>query len=144
MMNRTGKNSSTKVMKNTAIVDKALAFIQSITEDELDFIANADYGVHANRHKDALRTLIFEQNGVVQDKQQLYPYEVVELARWRCQTGHEREFAICNIIVALSILAGEDCTNDPDYMLQKLASEYEKLTPELSKFVTDLLRLADS
>jgi hypothetical protein len=118
---------------------QALEIAKSITEEEMEFISKADYGNESRRHKEALRELIFSQDCLVNSEQSWYPYEVVELTRWECKEGHEREFAICNIIIALSIIAGKDSSNDPEYMMETISSEYDKLPNDLRDIVLSLL-----
>lgn len=116
-----------------------LELVKSITEDEIDFIAHADYGQNADQHSKALRELIFEQDCIVTDDQYWYPYECIELIRWTCKEGHMREFAFCNIIIAISIISGADNTNDPDRMLKTIPHEYDKLPDDLREIVLSML-----
>ena len=124
-------------------MQQAINLIKSISESELDFISNADYGQECLRHKEALKKLFFEQNGVINSDQYWFPYEVVELSRWSCKKGHEREFAISNVIIALSVLGGADGSNSIEFMFEQLSNEYEGLASELKKVVTDILFLAN-
>lgn len=71
-------------------MNQALEFVKGITTEELKFISMADYGQDSDRHLETLKTLIFEQDCIVTQDQNWYPYEVVELTRWRCEEGHER------------------------------------------------------
>lgn len=120
-------------------MNEIINFIESVSEVELDYIAAADYGRDVDRHKKALKDLIFSQHGVMHKDQYWYPYEVVELRRWSCQQGHEREFAICHLIIALSIIAGTDISNCPTSMLEDLSHEYEKLPKEIYTLVIDAM-----
>jgi hypothetical protein len=120
-------------------MEQAISLIKSISESELDFISRADYGQEYLRHKEALNKVIFEQNGIIKSDQYWFPYEVIELSRWSCKLGHEREFAICNVIIALSILGGTDGSNSIEYMLETLSSEYEILPVELKEVVINIL-----
>ncbi len=124
-------------------MEQALNLIRSISESELEFISKADYGQEFLRHKKALKKLIFEQNGIVNADQYWFPYEVIELSRWSCKEGHEREFAISNVIIALSILADADGSNSVEYMFEQLSNEYESLSSELKEIVTGILFLAN-
>ena len=124
-------------------MEQALNLIRSISESELEFISKADYGQEFLRHKEALKKLIFEQNGIVNADQYWFPYEVIELSRWSCKEGHEREFAISNVIIALSILGGADGSNSVEYMFEQLSNEYESLSSELKEIVTGILFLAN-
>ena len=123
-------------------MNEVLSFIESITEAELNYIAAADYGRDTDKHKNALNDLIFLQNGIVQKGQYWYPYEVVELNRWSCKKGHEREFAICHLIIALSIMAGTDISNSAAHMLETLQNEYHKLPKQLYKLVVNTMSKA--
>jgi hypothetical protein len=124
-------------------MEQALNLIRSITESELEFISKADYGQEFLLHKESLKKLIFEQNGIVNADQYWFPYEVVELSRWSCKEGHEREFAISNVIIALSILGDADGSNSVEYMFERLSNEYESLSSELKEVVTGILFLAN-
>lgn len=115
-----------------------LEFVKSITDDELDYISRADSD-DEEIHKSALKSLIFDQDCVRHDDQYWHPYECVELRRWTCYPGHEREFAICNIIIAISITSGADGSNDPDDMLTTIAEEYDKLPSNLRELVLNSL-----
>lgn len=125
-------------------MEQAVALIKSISESELEFISKADYGQESQRHIEELKKLIFEQNGIVNADQSWFPYEVIELSRWSLKEGHEREFAISNVIIALSILGGTDTTNSVEYMFDRLSNEYERLPLELRNVVVNVLFLANS
>ncbi len=123
-------------------MNEILDFIKSITETELNYIAAADYGRDIDKHRNALKDLIFVQNGIVQKGQYWYPYEVVELNRWSCKEGHEREFAICHLIIALSIIAEADISNSASQMLENLQREYHKLPKDLYELVVNAMSQA--
>lgn len=119
--------------------EKYIRFIKSITENEIKFIAGSDNGADIDKHENELKKLIFDQNGVLNSNQYWYPYEVVELCRWSCKKGHEKEFVICNIIICLSIIAGTDRTNDPEYMKDILQKEYVKLDKSNYDLISNIL-----
>ena len=123
-------------------MEKALQLIKSISEAEIDFICHADYGQDATVHKVALKKLIFDNHCVVARDEYWYPWEVVELARWELKEEHEREFAICNAMIAVAIINGSDQTNSIERMFKILSSEYDKLPAELKQIVTDVLLMA--
>ena len=118
---------------------KYIRFIKTITGHEIRFIAGKDYGADCDKHENELKKLIFEQNGVLNGKQFWYPYEVVELCRWSCEKGHEKEFVVCNVIICLSIIAGTDVTNDPAYMKEALQKEYDKLDKPNYDLIANIL-----
>lgn len=55
-------------------MEQSLNLIKSVSESELELMSKADYGQERMRHKEALRKLIFEQNGVVNADQYWFPY----------------------------------------------------------------------
>ncbi len=118
-----------------------LDFAKSITDAEIDFISEAE-GDEVEIHKAALRSLIFDQDCVVKKDQYWHPYECVELRHWFCWQGHEREFAICNVIIAISIASGADLNNEPDSMLETISGEYDKLPNSLRELVLSALSKA--
>jgi len=111
--------------------------IYSITESELRLIAEADHAQDIEKHYQALKYLIFENRGIYTQELYWYPYEVIELSRWGLKKGHEREFAISNCIIAQSVIAGADISNDPNFMLSELMPSYIELPAELSKYVIE-------
>lgn len=109
-----------------------MEFIQSINNDELKFISRLDYGAGIKKHYAALKALIFEQGGIVNEDQYWYPYEVIELGSNSLQAGHEREFTICTLIVIHNVISGSDKTTDLEYKFETHAGEYDML-PETCK-----------
>lgn len=59
--------------------------------------------------------MIFEQNGLITGEQYCYLYEVIKLCRWRVEPNHDREFAICNYLIAKNILWHTDANNTIEY-----------------------------
>lgn len=55
------------------IPQEIVSFLQSVTIAELGYISQADYGSRADRHYNALRQIIFEQNCRVDESQNLFP-----------------------------------------------------------------------
>ena len=86
--------------------------ISTATEAELAFIANLDYGQGVGQHLAALNDLIFHRRGEFQDGDLWYPYEVIELGANSVHSGHEREFAICSLLVIHAVVSGFDTRTD--------------------------------
>ena len=112
-----------------------IKFIQTITDPELKFISELDYGEESEKHLEALKKVIFEQNGVVKEEQYWYPYEVIELGSNSLKKGHEREFAICTLLIALNVKEGTDSATDLEHKLETHTIEYDQLPKELSELV---------
>ena len=112
-----------------------IKFIQTITESELKYISELDYGEESEKHLEALKKVIFEQAGVVKEEQFWCPYEVIELGSNSLKKGHEREFAICTLLVALNVKEGTDSATDLEYKLETHSNEYDQLPKELSELV---------
>ncbi|HRH79078.1 MAG TPA: hypothetical protein PK129_17160 [Cellvibrionaceae bacterium] len=116
--------------------------ILSVTEDELLYISNADHAQEVERHYPALKHLIFERKGIFSRELHWHPYECVELCRWGSNSAKLREFAICNCIIAQSIIVGEDISNDAQFMLDKLMPLYKQLPDDLRDLVIGMVSLA--
>ena len=112
-----------------------IEFIQSVTDNELEFISERDYGNDAEKHLKALRSVIFKQNALITEEQSWYPYEVIELGSNSIHKGHEREFVICTLLIILNIKEGTDLVNDLEHKLESFSSEYDRLPEELSEIV---------
>ena len=111
------------------------AFLKSLTDDELKFIANRDYGVDSDLHLDALRKVVAEQDGSLTEEQFWYPYEVIELGAHALVPGHEREFAACTLLVLRAVASGYDRSMQLDWKLSDHAQDYDSLPPILREAV---------
>lgn len=105
--------------------------VTSATAEELAFIAAADYGQDVQRHLNALRALIFSQEGLFTEGQYYFPYEVIELTSHALKPGHEREFAICTLLVIHNVVHGADSATDLSDKFQSRAQEYDLLPSHL-------------
>lgn len=107
------------------------AVLLPLTDHELEYIAQRDYGQDVPRHLEALKTVIFEQQGVLREGQQWFPYEAVELGSNSLETGHEREFAFCTVLVVASVRNGFDTRTDLAEKLSDRSADYDRLPPML-------------
>jgi len=101
--------------------------IASITDSEIAYVAALDYGQDAPEHLDALRTVIFSQGGELKDGQVWHPYEVIELGSHILSPGHEREFAICTLLVIRAVVSGFDSSTDLSAKLSDRSKDYDAL-----------------
>ena len=107
------------------------ALVLSTTESELSYVAGLDYGQNTQRHLDELRMVVFEQQGQFREGQTWYPYEVVELGAHSLGQGHEREFAICTLLVIEAVRSGFDSATNLGEKLDARAADYDALPPVL-------------
>ncbi len=110
-------------MKNTSLFEA--------TDEELAFIAGLDYGQNKQRHLDALHVLSEKQGGIIGADQFWFPYEVIELGSHELKAGHEREFAICTLLVLANVAAGVDTSTDLNAKFEDRAADYDKLPSAL-------------
>lgn len=106
--------------------------VKTISAEEVGFIAGLDYGQDRESHEAALRSVIWENADRFTEGQQWFPYEVVELGASHLQAGHEREFAICTLLVIRAVATGFDKATD---LAEKRASkvwEYGQLPAQLA------------
>jgi len=100
----------------------------------LRFIASRDYGEDSARHLEALRAVVFDQDGRFQDGQNWFPLEVVELGAYSLVPGHEREFFFCTMLVLFAIQNGESSV-DPETLFANASEHYDHLEPDLREEV---------
>lgn len=105
--------------------------VLSASEEELSFIAARDYGQDAPRHLAALKTVVLQRQGQFREGQRWYPYEVIELGSNSLVAGHEREFAICTLLVIEAVLTGFDSATDLGEKFANRAQDYEALPAQL-------------
>lgn len=105
--------------------------VLSATPAELTFIAGLDYGQDTERHYVELRNLIFERNGAFADGEHWFPLEVIELGANSVTPGHEREFAICCLLLLSAIDSGHCFSQDRE-------SKYSSIEPLLAKLPDEL------
>lgn len=117
--------------------------VRSASEQELRFIAARDYGQDAQRHFTALCSVCYEQGGIIQPDQIWFPYEVVELGSHSLVPGHEREFAICTLLVLANVAAGIDTATDLRAKLSDRAAEYDLLPAHLREEILHAYQCAE-
>lgn len=120
-----------------------IELIQSVSESELRFISNLDYACDNERHYQALRQVIFEQECIGNAGQLWHPAEVYELGSNWLQEGHEREFTICTLLVIHNAIQGSDCYTDLEAKFDNHAWEYDKLPEHLKNVILSAYELAN-
>ena len=125
----------------------ALTFVKSITDEEMQFISKLDYGVDADVYLTSLRKVIFEQDGIldgtpahnciIKCTQFTYPYEVIELGSHVLEKGHEREFAICTLIIIMNVYKKTDGSTDLNYKYECQQSSYAMIPDDVQKLILD-------
>lgn len=119
------------------------SLVTSATESELAYIASLNYGLEAEQHMAALRKVIFEQDGQFQEGQRWLPYEVVELGAHALASGHEREFAICTLLVVAAVRSGFDSATSLSTKFEEQAASYAALPPVLRSEVLNAYEAAE-
>lgn len=109
--------------------------ITSSTDAEIAFIAALDYGQDAARHEEALRRVIREQHGRLEEGQHWFPYEVIELGAHQRHPGQDRVFVICTLLVIRAVLSGFDGSTDLAEKYRSKAVEYAMLPGDLAEAV---------
>lgn len=118
--------------------------VARIGEEKLHYIASLDYGQDSEKHYEAIREVLYKQQGIVNSEQSWYPYEVVELGANHLMQNHETEFALCTCLVAKAIIAGVDTSTTADEKLENHAQEYDRLPNPLRELVLEHLERASS
>ncbi|MBO9749547.1 hypothetical protein J7431_20490 [Xanthomonas phaseoli pv. dieffenbachiae] len=110
--------------------------LQSLTPDEVRFIAQRDDGQDAERHSQALASVV-ARGGRFEQGEEWYPYEVVELGAHILVPGHAREFAICTLLVIAAVADGFDLSTTLADKFQDRADDYAKLPPDLQQAILE-------
>jgi len=116
--------------------------IKSVSESELSYIAELDYGQDSHRHFESLRAVILGQDGSLREGQIWYPYEVIELGANALRPGHEREFVICTLLVIQAVTDGFDSSTDLTTKFSDRAQDYDLLPPMLRDEVLRAYQIA--
>jgi hypothetical protein len=114
-----------------------LNIISSASETELRFISNLDYGQDNEKHFSALQSLLRDPECRFVPGEYWFPYEVIELGSHTLQPGHEREFAICTLLVLHAVRTGFDNSTDLSEKWADCEADYARLSPELSASILD-------
>lgn len=125
------------MINNDGMAGQMSPTVASASDKELAFIASLNYGQHQKRHHDALRHLITSQNGQLQEGQYWFPYEVIELGAHALKPGHEREFAICTLLVIAAVRSGFDKATDVRQKFQDRAEDYDRLPETLRQEILE-------
>ena len=116
--------------------------IKSVSESELLYIAALDYGQDSRQQLESLRVVIFGQDGSLREGQIWHPYEVIELGANALKSGHEREFAICTLLVIQAVIDGFDSSTDLTVKFNDRAHDYDSLPPMLREEVLRAYQIA--
>lgn len=120
-----------------AAVSPAALLALRASEGELAFIAALVPGDDEQRHLAQLRLLLDEQQGLLDESQLWYPYEVIECGARALQPGHEREFVLCTLVLLLAASNGIPISIDLAEHLTDRAGDYEELPADLRDAVLD-------
>lgn len=118
-----------------ALIMTLKTLLESLTDQERDFIAGLDCGNDAQKHRQQL-DIVIQNGGEVDMKHQIWcPYEVIELGKNHLQKGHEREYAACLGVVFTNLLKENDRMNDVDMILENQMAEIDSLPVELRQLL---------
>jgi hypothetical protein len=116
------------------------SLLESLTNDERDFIAGLDYGSGSNSHRSALDDVIASGGLVDFDLAgNWYPFEVIELGKNWLQAGHEREYAACLGMFLKNIESGADELNELEWIVENQSDSISRLPDELNNLITALI-----
>jgi len=107
-----------------------LDIINTITESEIEYVAGLEGGQDIQLHAEALKAVVFSQDGKIKQSQMWYPYEVIETCSHSLEKGHEREFFLCTLLVLHNVEQGADTHTDLESKLVSRKADYESLDEE--------------
>ncbi len=113
------------------------ALLTTASARELDWIATLGKASEHARHRAALDQVLGPQHGRLHEDQLWFPYEVIERGAMQCETGHEREFVLCTLMVFLAAADVDEVGVDLGRHFDDHAGAYEALPPVLRDVVLD-------
>lgn len=111
------------------VIRPLLQLAKSLTKEEREWIAQADYGEDARRHLRALNELLETNDSVYPSGENWFPAEVVELV----SHGNKNPgFAGCTAIVLINAIADNDSQANADFRWKSHRHSYSSLAlPQL-------------
>jgi hypothetical protein len=113
------------------------ALLTTAQARELDWIAALGKASEHARHRAALDQVLGPQHGHLHEDQLWFPYEVIERGAMHCESGHEREFVLCTLVVFLAAADPGQVELDLGLHFDDHAMAYESLPPVLRDVVLD-------
>ncbi len=113
--------------------------LNSLADEERDFIAGLDYGQDRLKHRLALDLVLARGGQVDMEQEYWFPYEVIELGKSWLQPGRDREYAACLAIVLENIRTGADTSTDLEYLIDSQYDTVATLPSELRQLIDELL-----
>ncbi|WP_372573212.1 hypothetical protein [Ruegeria jejuensis] len=108
------------------VVRPLLQLAKSLTEEEREWIANADYGEDVKTHLRALNELLETGDCIYPPGETWFPAEVVELV----SHGDENPgFVGCTALVLINAIADNDCRANADFRWKSHRISYSSLAP---------------
>ncbi|MBK9586749.1 MAG: NAD(P)H-hydrate epimerase [Alphaproteobacteria bacterium] len=124
-------------MTRPHIPQEIVTFLQSITIAELGYISQADYGWKAEQHYEALKQIIFEQNCRVDESQNWYPGEVVNLCSCDSKTIFIRAYVMCLLLISYG--GGDACERFYKTFRESVLRDISDIPQHYVSFVCDAL-----
>ena len=115
--------------------------LESLTDEERNFIANLDHGDDQEEHRKQLDVVIENKGAVDSDSQLWYPYSVIEIGKNMLQPGHEREFAACVGIILHNVIEGSDKMNNVAQIITMFAHQISTLADDLREMINGFVQV---
>lgn len=117
--------------------------LESLTDDERNFISGLDHGDDRAEHREQLDIVITNKGSIDVEDQLWYPYSVIEMGKNVLHQGHEREFAACVGIVLHNVLEGSDKMNNVAQIIAMFSHQIASLPEDLRNMINGFVQIKD-
>lgn len=117
--------------------------LESLTDDERNFIAGLDHGDDRAEHREQLDIVIEKQGSIDAEDQLWYPYSVIEMGKNVHHIGHDREFAACVGIVLHNVLEGADKMNNVAQIITMFSHQIANLPEDLRDMINGFVKVKE-
>lgn len=117
--------------------------LESLTDDERNFISGLDHGDDLAEHRAQLDLVIENQGAIDAEEQLWYPYSVIEIGKNMLQAGHEREYAACTGIILHNVILGNDKMNNVQQIVAMNAPQISTLPEDLKNLINGFVQVKE-
>ena len=110
-MNAVTELSDNALQERNALVKRLTELIKTATDEELEYIAEADLSLtpfQVRKQEAALRTIIFKRHGRMTDKHEFFPGEVISVVAEDGNEHLDRAFEVATGVLMINALLSDD------------------------------------
>ena len=117
------------------IIERLVELIRTATDEELDYVAEADPSAgpyRISKHQASLRTIIFKRDGNMTEKHDYFPGEVVSMVAEDGEEHLDRAFEIATSLLMINALESQDAEGVMSLLWADNWPTYPDMRPRIS------------